>query len=112
MELNQRQEDGATLREHLLRAAASRPGVDVDVALHIPAAGQGLWTVFSSLSASRAGGFGPAPISPRDVLAWCELRGVRLTGWELETLEAMDAALLAALAKYPPKVPAPQGVKQ
>lgn len=39
---------------------------------------------------------GPAPITYLDIDAWCRLRRVRLTGWELELLVALDGTWLAA----------------
>lgn len=102
MELGQRQADGATLREHLQRAVANGCAVE-PYEPEIPGSAQSLWAVFSSLSATRAVGMAPSAISPRDVQAWCDLRGVRLTAWELDTLEVMDSALLAAVAKQQPK---------
>lgn len=34
-----------------------------------------------------------------DVEAWCRLQGVRLTGWELDTITALDAASLRIAAE-------------
>lgn len=99
MELGQRQADKATLRQHLLRLQASTGRTDPRLVSSVPAAGRSLWDVFGALSRARASnGFGPSAIGPRDVQAWCDLHGVRLTAWELDTLDAMDAALLSAVS--------------
>jgi hypothetical protein len=39
---------------------------------------------------------GPAPITFLDIQAWCGLRRIRLTTWELDLLVALDGAWLAA----------------
>jgi hypothetical protein len=58
-----------------------------------------LWTWFLELSQARGGGgMGPASITFLDIHAWCSLRRLRLAGWELDTLLALDAAWLAAQA--------------
>lgn len=46
------------------------------------------------LSAGRGGGFGPAPISWMDIVAWQSLRRIRLSGWELDVIRALDGAYL------------------
>ena len=101
MQLAQRQQDGSTLREHLEAAAAAsgRP----DPLLQVPAVPRGchgLLSAFNDLSASRPQGMGGAcGIPPSEVQAWQQLRGLRLTGWELDTLALMDRAVLAAQAQ-------------
>lgn len=101
MELGQKQPDGATLRQHLLRLRENTGRRDDRLDVRIPPEGRPLWDVFAQLSASRpSGGFGPSPIGPSDMQAWCTLRGVQLTPWEADTLSAMDAALIAAAAKF------------
>lgn len=100
MQLGQKQPDGATLREHLMAAMRQSCRADSRLVQRVPAAGQPLWDAFAQLNRVRPGGFsGPAPISPQDTLAWCQLRGVQLTAWELDTLAEMDAALLRASEK-------------
>lgn len=98
VQLGQKQPDGATLREHLL--AAWRQGAPMDDRLRqsIPVAGESLWKAFAQLSRARSVGFsGPAPLGHHDVLAWCELHGVRLTAWEIDAMFAMYNAFLAAV---------------
>lgn len=46
------------------------------------------------LSAGRGGGFGPAPIAWVEIAAWQALRRVRLSGWELDVIRALDEAYL------------------
>lgn len=103
MQLGQKQADGATLREHLQRLEANTGRHDSRLDNALSEAAKPLWHLFAQLSARRgSGGFGPMPISPRDVQAWCEMRGLRLTPWELDTLDAMDDALLRAVAEQSP----------
>lgn len=42
---------------------------------------------------------GPGPITPQDILAFQQLRGVIFTAWELEIIEAFDAIALEAMHK-------------
>ena len=51
---------------------------------------------FLSLHAARtAGGFGPNPITYEALAAWATLTHTRPTAWEIETLRALDAAVLS-----------------
>jgi len=66
----------------------------------VPAAGHALLSVFRELTAVRGStGWGPARMGFRDIAAWCELTGVALTPWDVETLLAMDGAAVNALSK-------------
>jgi hypothetical protein len=56
-----------------------------------------LWDTFLELHNARGGGMGPAPISWRDLHAWQEMRGVRLTPWEVDTVMAMDMEAMKTL---------------
>lgn len=98
MELVQRLPDGATRRDHLLAAAAATGRAEPELLERVPAGASTLWLAFCELSSSRpAGGFSYAAIPPSEVLAWQSLHGVRLTGWEIDTLRAMDGAALRIL---------------
>ena len=104
MQLGQRMADGASLREHLQSAARQTGDVDPRLLSRLPAHGTGLWEAFASLSASRPVGLNnAASIPPADVLAWQQLHGVQLTGWEIDTLAAMDRAALAVVAEIKAK---------
>ena len=102
MQLGTRQADGATLRQHLqAAAAASGQADDLLLVPPVPTAVQAVWQAYLSLSAHRRTGMGPGPIVLTDVQAWCQLQGVRLTPWELDTLTAIDGAALRAANSKP-----------
>jgi hypothetical protein len=98
--LNERQSDGATLREHMAIVAQQGGQVPDDAQpLELPAALAYLWRWFLDLSNARSGtGFGPAPITQLDLLAWCALHEVRLLPFELEAIRALDFLYLSAQA--------------
>ena len=103
MHLAHRQPDGAPLRAHLQAAARQTRRPDPRLAADVPRAGAALWSAFVSLSASRAPAFsGISPLLPSEMLAWQALHGLRLTGWEIDTLTAMDSAACAAQAALAP----------
>lgn len=94
MRLSETQADGATLREHLLAAAAAGAGRDALLEARPPRGTERLWDAFAALSASRTPESG---IAPTEVLAWQQLHCVRLSAWEVETLEAVDRACVAQM---------------
>ena len=62
----------------------------------VPLAASALWDTFLTLCASRgSGGFSPAPLTQADLWHWQRNQRVRLTAWELDTLQAMDRAALS-----------------
>lgn len=95
MQLNARQPDGSTLREHLLAAARSTGQVDERLNLRCPPEGRSLVQVWSELAASRPSGLGLSGIPPSEIVAWQKLHRVRLSPWEVQTLHEMDAAALS-----------------
>lgn len=58
-----------------------------------------IWDTFIDLHNQRGGGMGPLPIGWRDLSAWQELRQVRLTAWEIDTLLAMDSVALKSMGE-------------
>jgi hypothetical protein len=94
------------MREHLQAAAQATGRADPLLQRQPPAAAGQLWQVFCDLSAQRAPG---AAIALTEVEAWQRLHGVRLTGWEVGCIVAMDQAALATSAdlhrKAAPKAP-------
>jgi len=100
MQLQHRQPDGSTLRQHLQAAAAVGGAPDPRLLQTVPPAGTALWAAFCALNDSRPlglGGAGAIPMS--EVHAWSQAYGVQLSPWELDTLRAMDAAAMAAEAQ-------------
>lgn len=51
-------------------------------------------------NARRATGFGMSPLTLTDIDAWQRMMRVRLTGWELETILAIDVVTLSVLSKH------------
>lgn len=94
MRLSETQADGATLRDHLLAAAAQGSARDPMLDATVPLGAETLWECFASLSASRAAESG---IAPSEIEAWQRLRGVKLTPWEVDTLEAVDRACMSIM---------------
>ncbi len=66
--------------------------------VELPDAGRDLWAIFQLLRRRCAAGFGANPISLQDVAAYQTLMRRRLDRWEVETLFAMDDAMLEQLA--------------
>lgn len=56
-----------------------------------------LWDTFIELHNARGGGMGPASIGWRDLQAWQDMRGVKLTPWEIDTVMAMDLEAMKTL---------------
>jgi hypothetical protein len=49
-------------------------------------------------NARGSNGFGPAPISYSELLAWTQLSGVKPASWEIRALRLLDNLYLAAQA--------------
>lgn len=99
MRLAERLPDGSTLRQHLVAAAAHAGRADPRLEAQPPAGVDHIWRAFLDLHGSRATGFGVSAIAPSEVLAWQQLRGVRLTPWEVDTLAALDSAVVAVMSE-------------
>ena len=92
------QEDGATLRVHLQRAATSRR-VDERLFNTCPRGVEELWKAYSIIGRSRGAGMGPAHISQQEIGWFQRNYGVRFTPWELDTLIEIDAVFLSKIVK-------------
>lgn len=57
-----------------------------------------VWRWFCELHGARGGGFGPAPISYQDIMAWAALTRVRPTLWEVGAIRAIDHEYLSVEA--------------
>lgn len=77
-----------------------RPTDHLDAQLKAPPLSPGtdyLLGHFNRVNRSRAQGMnGPLPTSFTELKAFCELMDISLDPWEVETLQAMDAAYLEA----------------
>lgn len=69
----------------------------------MPPAMRSVWWAFLQLHGARpSGGMGPSAIPPSEILAWQQLNGVELTPFEVDTLLALDAVALRAMAPPTP----------
>lgn len=94
--------DGHTEREHLLamERATGIPAPELHLPV-LPAGCKQLWDTFIELHNARGGtGMGgPLPIGWRDLQGWQDVRRVRLTPWEVDTLMAMDSVAVKTLSE-------------
>ena len=88
--LNSRQKDGSTRREHYI--AAGIPESDWGLP-DFPILLFDLWEWFLLLHADRCGGTG-GPITHVSMDAFCRLRGVRLSKWEMDAVLKLDSIAL------------------
>lgn len=57
-----------------------------------------VWDTFMRLSSGRTYGMsGPNPLTWEGVQAWCNLTGIVLSSWELETIKVLDMAWVRAM---------------
>lgn len=96
-ELNKRQGDDCTLREHLT-AAWKMTGVmpeQLANAPPLPLLAAHVWGYFAELSRFRgSNGFGPNPVTPTGIKDWCWLAGLKLDSWEIRAIALLDEAYL------------------
>jgi hypothetical protein len=93
MKLAARFPDGATLRDHLLAANARDPLLTIQC----PRECRALWSAYLDIANGRAGA---ESIPMSEIAAWQSLRDTQLSAWELDTLLAMDRAVVAAAAQH------------
>lgn len=66
----------------------------------LPPLGLHVWTWFLELHQARGGnGFGPSPLSYRELTDWSTLTGQRLEPWEVRAVMAVDRAYMASVAE-------------
>lgn len=91
LQLSEKQTDGCTLREHLT-AVYEQSGI-LDAAL-IPLEYATelsyIWEWYLDISAGKPSGFGPSRVPPSEYLAWQDLTGIKLSGFELDVLVQID----------------------
>lgn len=91
IELNTPDENGITLRQHLIQAADS--GVTdsrLEDETEVPDICERAWSSYWKI---RIDG----PVSMSDIYAFQKVTGVRLKHWEIEAIISIDAAVQAAL---------------
>ena len=100
--LNKLQEDGSTLRDHLLSGWRQKhydPRYKPEELKysHLPFLATPVWNYYNSLSSRRAvTEFGPACITWQDLKAWQDMTGNKLQEWELKAILALDDAYISA----------------
>jgi len=91
--------DGKTVIEHLRRVQRQAGRTPPEMVLpEVPDCATYLAQAFGELSRQRGStGFGPQRLSIEAIHGWARARGFAWTAWEIETIGAMDAALLGKL---------------
>lgn len=95
MKLNAKQQDGATLRQHL-EAVYKRTKVKPEELIQpaLPNSVKYLLRLFADLSHGRQNGMGANSITCLELQAWLNLTDRKLSNWEINTLRAMDRAFI------------------
>lgn len=95
VKLNQRQEDGETLKAHL--TAVYNRTKKMPEQLKPPEVNKRviyLLYLFSDLSQGRQSGMAINSISSAELMAWMQITGRNLNAWEIATLRAMDKGFM------------------
>ena len=59
-----------------------------------------MWEYWNELSYSRRNyGWGVTPLNYTEIAAWQNLRGIKLDGWELDTLLRLDSVYMDVQAE-------------
>lgn len=102
--LSVKQEDGHTLREHLV-AAWKQSGIkpqELKAVPVLPDLVAYLWSYYLKLHSRRVNyGWGHVPLSYLEVEAWARLNKLVLDPWELDAILEIDDAYIASVAKAP-----------
>lgn len=100
-QLNARQKDGDTLREHLESVYRQTHKMPEQLKpLELPAALEYIWNWFCELHGGRQyGGFGAMSISYSEIYAWVELTKADPSPWEIGLLKQLDHIYLTEAYK-------------
>lgn len=101
--LNKVGEDGVSLRDTLAvieRRTGVMPAEGINP-VELPPECVQLWAWFLQLNQERAVSDmgGPRPLTSANLLAWMQLEGVRLEGWEILAIRRLDQVALASCAE-------------
>ena len=79
-------------REHLEQVAKVKGEVPQEfIGPDFPDVSAHVWEAFLGLHSGRTYGMsGPNPLTWEAIQAWCNLTGIVLSSWELETVKALD----------------------
>jgi hypothetical protein len=97
----QRQDDGATLREHLMSYArqTGKAHPKILAAATLPKGCEQLWADFVHLHQRRgSAGFGPSLITDVQIDAWQRVNRRRLSHWQIRAIFRADDAYIASVA--------------
>lgn len=84
------------------RATGKRPP-ELDVP-PLPSHARQVWHTFLALHRKRRSGMSaPEGIADSEILSWQHLHGVRLSPWELQAIDELDAAFLQQAAEQAEK---------
>jgi hypothetical protein len=101
-ELDARQPDGSTLREHgvaLARRGNGEPPAAL-ASLECPDVVRYLWGYFQDMSTRRtSNGYTVNPLSHQEVQAWAARRGLTIEVWESQALDQLESLYLLAVTR-------------
>ena len=100
-QLNARQKDGSSLREHLesVRQQTGRMPPQLN-SVELPYCVAYLWRWFCDLSGSRGyAEHGPMALSYQELFAWTQLMKTEPTAWEISALKMIDRIFLQEAMK-------------
>jgi len=97
--LNKTNKQGASQRELLEQVAKSTGRTPKElIGPEFPDVSAHVWSAFMALHSGRTYGMsGPNPLTWEGIAAWCNLTGIVLSSWELETVKALDMAWVKAM---------------
>jgi hypothetical protein len=70
----------------------------------LPEGARLIWRAFLEMHNTRAGGFGPGPITYAEIDAWQRVMCSRLLPWEVDALRKVDDAFLQSAHEAPETV--------
>lgn len=97
--LEKKQQDGNTLRDHLSMAYQATGIMPEDLeAKEMPSLGLHVWKYFLELHNERSSnGMGPNKINSTQIKDWCFISSVTLEPWEVRAIRALDNAWMESI---------------
>lgn len=91
--LQVRQQDGASLKDHLLAGSPYELPERLAQQPPIPHTVVHVWNWFCQLDSARgSNGWGPSSLSYADIVAWGQVTGTAIEPWEVRAIFRLDAA--------------------
>ena len=72
---------------------------ELDNLVELPESMQFVWKYFLDLNSKRGGGFGPAPISYQEILAYFTLHRIEFNTFEVSLIDSLDRLMLEKFAE-------------